>query len=338
MVTIKDIAEMVGVSPTTVSNVIHGNSKKVSKENIERISKALQETNYVKRLGLNALKQRESKIVGVVIHSSKKYEHTILADPFYGQLVGELEKGIREAGYYMMFYAAENIEDIVRMAMAWNVDGLIAITFSQDDYGKLREFVDKPIVAIDLIKNTCEGFYNVGLDDWQGGYIMTKYILQQGIRKVFILATRDAGVDHNRFLGYKAALEEFNVEYKPEQFIKLSDNSEKRKGDIKYLKKFAGKGIALFFLSDTYALEAINCFQSEGIKIPEELSVAGFDNSVVNEYASMKITTIHQDIGGKAQKALEVLRKLIAGSIPEENDIKLPVYLIAGESIKRAIG
>lgn len=335
MITIKEISDMVGVSPTTVSNVLHGNTKKVSKENIERITKILRETNYIPPLGLNVLRQGKSKIIGVVIHSSKYYENTILSNPFYGQLVGELEKKIREAGHYMMLYAAEEIEDIVKMAVGWNSDGLIAITFTEDNYRKLKSLIDRPIVAIDLIK-TCNGIYhNVGLDDMYGGYLMTKYILDQGIRKIFILATKDEGVDHCRFLGYKQALEEFGVNFHKEWFIKLSDVSKKRIESMRYLLKYTGKDIALFFLADVFALEAINFFQREGVKIPDDISIAGFDDSVLNEYVTPRLTTIHQDIREKAIKTFEVLETLIKGDGVQSCDIKLPIYLKSGDTIKK---
>lgn len=333
MITIKEISDMVGVSPTTVSNVLHGNTKRVSQQKIEQITKVLKETNYIPRLGLNALRQSKSRIVGVVIHSSKNYENTILSDPFYGQLVGHLEKSIREAGHYMMLYAAEDIEDIVKMSVGWNVDGLIAITFTEDNYNKLKNLLDKPIVAIDLIKTHNKEYHNVGIDDKQGGYLMTKYILEQGYKKIFILATEDEGVDHDRFEGYGQALKEYGITYNKSWFIKWSDVSKKREDNLKQLLKYVGKDIAMFFLSDAYALEAMNFFTREGVKIPDDLSIAGFDDSIITKYVTPSLTTIHQDIGEKAIKSFEILEELITGKGPENCDIKLPVYLKIGQTV-----
>ena len=83
MTTIKEIAEMAGVSMTTVYNVLHGNVKKVSKANMEKIQALLDEYHYVPKMGLSALKNNSSKIIGVVIHTSRYYENTVISDTFY---------------------------------------------------------------------------------------------------------------------------------------------------------------------------------------------------------------------------------------------------------------
>ena len=79
MTTIKEIAEMAGVSMTTVYNVLHGNVKKVSKANMEKIQALLDEYHYVPKMGLRALKNNSSKIIGVVIHTSRYYENTVIS-------------------------------------------------------------------------------------------------------------------------------------------------------------------------------------------------------------------------------------------------------------------
>lgn len=163
MTTIKEIAEMAGVSMTTVYNVLHGNVKKVSKANMEKIQALLDEYHYVPKMGLSALKNNSSKIIGVVIHTSRYYENTVISDTFYSHVIGALEESLRKEGYYMMLYAAEDLEEIFHMSLAWNVDGLIAITFKYHNYIKLKTLINKPIVAIDLIDKEAEDYVNVAM-------------------------------------------------------------------------------------------------------------------------------------------------------------------------------
>ena len=200
MTTIKEIAEMAGVSMTTVYNVLHGNVKKVSKANMEKIQALLDEYHYVPKMGLRALKNNSSKIIGVVIHTSRYYENTVISDTFYSHVIGALEESLRKEGYYMMLYAAEDLEEIFHMSLAWNVDGLIAITFKYHNYIKLKTLINKPIVAIDLIDKEAEDYVNVGLQDENGGYIMTKYLLEKGYEKIYVCARKNAGVDHERWM------------------------------------------------------------------------------------------------------------------------------------------
>ena len=206
MTIIKEIAEMAGVSMTTVYNVLHGNVKKVSKANMEKIQALLDEYHYVPKMGLRALKNNSSKIIGVVIHTSRYYENTVISDTFYSHVIGALEESLRKEGYYMMLYAAEDLEEIFHMSLAWNVDGLIAITFKYHNYIKLKTLINKPIVAIDLIDKEAEDYVNVGLQDENGGYIMTKYLLEKGYEKIYVCARKNAGVDHERWMGYRLSL------------------------------------------------------------------------------------------------------------------------------------
>ena len=92
MTTIKDIANRAGVSTTTVSNVIHGKTKKVSPATIELIEKLIQEMGYVQKLGLNVLNNTSSRMIALVIHVHRKYENSIISDPFYGKIIGFIEE------------------------------------------------------------------------------------------------------------------------------------------------------------------------------------------------------------------------------------------------------
>ena len=96
MVTIKEIAELAGVSTTTVSNVIHGKTKKVSPGTIQKIDKLIKELGYVQKMGLRVLSKENSQLIAVVINSHREFKDSILGDPFYGQSLGFIEKYARE--------------------------------------------------------------------------------------------------------------------------------------------------------------------------------------------------------------------------------------------------
>ena len=211
MVTIKDIAEKAGVSTTTVSNVIHGKTKKVSPANIEKIQNLIKEMGYVQKMGLRVLRHGNSRLIAVVINSHKKFDEAILADPFYGKILGFIEEKIRTLGYYMMFYSADNLDDIFRMVMAWDIDGVVTLSFTKRDCEKMYYMIEKPVVSIDAY-GELEGNQivpNIGLDDISGGYMMTQYLLNIGYDQIFVCASRDHGVDHMRWEGAQQALGHF---------------------------------------------------------------------------------------------------------------------------------
>ena len=98
MITIKDMADMLGTSTTTVSNVIHGKTSEVSQKTVERVEKLLEEYDYVPNNSARSLTQNCSKIIGVALKSRKEQYDNILADPFFSELIGAIEAEIRSTG------------------------------------------------------------------------------------------------------------------------------------------------------------------------------------------------------------------------------------------------
>lgn len=111
----------------------------------------------------------------------------------------------------MMFYSADNLDDIFRMVMAWDIDGVVTLSFTKRDCEKMYYMIEKPVVSIDAY-GELEGNQivpNIGLDDISGGYMMTQYLLNIGYDQIFVCASRDHGVDHMRWEGAQQALGHF---------------------------------------------------------------------------------------------------------------------------------
>ena len=98
MATIKEIAQRAGVSTTTVSNVIHGKTKKVSPANIQKIENLIREMGYVQKMGLRVLNKEKSQLIAVVINHHKDFKDSVIGDPFYGKIIGFIEKYVQELG------------------------------------------------------------------------------------------------------------------------------------------------------------------------------------------------------------------------------------------------
>ena len=339
MATIKEIAEMAGVSTTTVSNVIHGKTKRVSPSTIEKVEHLIKEVGYVQKMGLRVLNKENSQLIAVVINYHKYFKDSILGDPFYGKIIGFIEEYLQSYGYYMMLYSTKDIEKIFQMVMGWNVDGVIAISFSKRNCEKIYQLVKKSIVSVDAYGNMEADeenhVINVGLDDESGGYQMTKYLLECGYEHIKVCAGRDSGVDHLRYVGAKKAMEEYASENQKMQFVALGMNKEKRRENYEWLAQRRQPKTALFFVSDMYALEAINYFVGKNIQIPQEIGIAGFDDIIYSEFSNPRLTTVKQDVEEKARKAVEILLQQINGPAAEEMEIKLPVRLMKRKSVRK---
>ena len=340
MTTIKEIAERAGVSTTTVSNVIHGKTKKVSPATIQKVESLIKELGYVQKMGLRVLNQESSQLIAVVINYHKDYKDSILGDPFYGRLIGFIEEIVQKKGYYLMVYSTKDIEEIFQMVMGWNIDGVIAISFSRRNCEKIYQLIKKPIVSIDaygeLDEEDAGHVVNIALDDESGGYEMTRYLLSCGYEHIKVCAGRDNGVDHQRLVGAQKAMKDYAGEGQTLQFVALGMNAAKRKESYQWLLQRRQKNTALFFLSDVYALEAISLYSDQGILIPDEIGIAGFDDISYANVSVPKLTTIKQDVQKKAQKAMEVLmREIEDGAVPDASEnVPLPISLVKRKSAR----
>ena len=340
MATIKEIAEAAGVSTTTVSNVIHGKTKKVSPATIQKITALIKDMGYVQKMGLRVLNNENSQLIAVVVNYHKDFKNSILGDPFYGQIIGFIEEFVQARGYYLMLYSTKDIEAIFQMVAGWNVDGVIAISFSRRNCQKMYELIKKPIVAIDAYGEAAADSHNpvinIGLDDISGGYQMTKHLLELGYQHIKVCAGRDSGVDHLRLLGAEQAMKEYAHDGQDLQFVALGMNYDERLNNYDFVIKRRKPQTALFFLSDMYALEAIRLLADKKLWVPDEIGVAGYDDISYAAYSTPQLTTVRQDIKHKAKLAVELLLQQIEGAdVLEEKEIELPVYLVKRSSVRQ---
>ena len=306
MIRIKDIADRAGVSPTTVSNVIHGKTGRVSKATVEKINRILKEMEYVPSISARMLANNSSGLIGVALGFMKKGNASSFEDPFVSAMLGNLEYQIREHGYYMMLVARHEQDDIMQQALGWNFDGMIAMALKEKEIAELSERLGKPLVTIDQYLPPELGVRSITMDDRGGAYQMSQYLIGKGHKKFLFLSDCDLGVDHYRWLGVRQAMEEAGIEDFESRHIVIPWNPEQREKAYEEMLPFFKKQTALFFSSDYYALEASNFLQNRGIKVPEEISIAGFDDVAYATLARPKLTTVHQMVDGKARRA-EVL-------------------------------
>lgn len=312
LITIKELAKMIGVSPTTVSNVIRGKTNEVSQQTIEKVQKVLKEVNYIPNMTAINLAKNSSNVIGYVMNAKGIIQDNAVQDFFTGELIGALEMEIRKAGYYMMIYISDDIDEIIKFVSSWNVDGLIALGFNHDNAQKLREVYQKPLVFIDgHFYDDGNEYNNVGLEDYKGAYEMTNYLIECGHKRMGFLANNYIGINNERYRGFKEAIKNAGL---PEEagekfFIEKSGEGIKRCMDelMKRISDFS----ALFFISDNCAVVAMDYLMDNGIRIPEDISVVGYDDAAVASLVRPKLTTVRQNPTQKARVAFAKLMKLI---------------------------
>ena len=335
MITIKELAEILDLSTTTVSNVIHGKTKEVSRATIERVQEALVTYEYVPNISASNLARNKSKIIGVSLLARPDKYPNLLTDPFISELVSALERTIRENGYFMMIYIADEIGDIIQQLSSWNADGVILFGLMGDTWKKVGERYKKPIVSIDCFDVTeRENVVNIGLQDEEGAHIAVRHLIQKGHSRIAFLSDNRHGVDRERFRGYRRALEEAGIPFHEKDFLKLMLSEKSGEDCFRELAVRCEEYTAVFCVSDLYAVQLANTVLDRGKKIPDDLSIIGFDDNVLSRFCRPAITTIHQDTEMKGILAGRILVDMIENRYHGEKEVMLPVSLVERDTVK----
>lgn len=328
-VRIIDIAEELGLSTATVSNVIHGKTKKVSDETVKRVQQIIEERGYIPDMAGILLAQNNSRIVGVIINNHEKYENRVLEDGFISASLDALSVELDKAGYFMLVKVLTDWNEIIKIASMWNMDGLVIIGFCEQEYNKLRENMHIPFVVYDGYLEEPGQICNIIVDNYGGGFKAGSYLKQMGHKKVLCIADNYICMDKERIDGCRAGMEGNQAD-----FLEIPQKKEER--DIFYIENFSKimEYTAVFAVSDFYAAELIYKLQEQGLNVPRNMSVIGFDDSFWCERIYPSLTTIKQDKEERARIAVERLTEMKQG-IYNRTSVILPASLVIRSSVRR---
>lgn len=321
-VRIVDIAEELGVSTATVSNVIHGKTKKISDETVKRVQQLLEERQYIPSMAGILLAQNDSRIIGVVINNHEKYEGHVLEDPFVSSSLNHLSVEIEQAGYFMMIKTTTDLKDIVKFASMWNLEGMIIIGFCENEYDKLRQFMHIPFVVYDGYFENEGRVCNLTIDNFHGGLQVGKYFKELGHKRALCISDNQICVDLERFQGFQEGFGKENTDF---MLIPMQKNERHHffEEHLEEIKQYS----AVFAVSDYYAIDFMQFMQERGIRVPEDISIAGFDDNPICEQVVPSLTSVRQDAGERARTALMMLSALKQGRQKEAKK-ELPVTLV----------
>ena len=324
-VRIADIAKELGVSTATVSNVIHGKTKKISDETVKRVQQLLEERQYIPSMAGILLAQNDSKIIGVVVNDHEKYEGHTLEDQFISASVNALAKEIERAGKFLMLKVTEKWNEIPKFASMWNMEGMVLIGYCGQDYNKLREQMHIPFVVYDGYMKSVGNLVNIEVNHFDGGVQVGGYLKSRGHRAVLCISDNNICMDMERFMGLKSEIPNAELMVIPmDQEARTIFYME----HIEEIKKYS----AVFAVSDYYAMDFIQFLKSVGVSVPEDMSVVGFDNVRECEKFVPPLTTIKQDHKQRAALAVKMLKQLRDGECRDKN-VMLPVTLIERDSV-----
>ena len=314
MVTLKDIAAEAGVTPMTVSNVIHKNYARVSPATVEKVQAIIDKYHYVPNLAARGLVGKSSHLVALMMPQWDNGLGSLLVSPYVGHLVGALDMQARRAGYYSMLCSFESEEQALSFQQNWQIEGSILVMPHRDEVThRIVEKTRTPLVVIDRRFDDI-AMNSVTLNDRRGGFLATEYLLARGHRKIGFACPgwrRDSRVLSERYAGYVEALERCGV--RPNDAW-LFENYPQREGGKRLgaaILEMGERPTALVSTEDIMACGVIQRLIQAGWSLPEDMSVIGFDDSPPAEVITPSLTTVRQDIMLKAEKAFGMLLEAI---------------------------
>ncbi len=339
MATIKHIARLAGVSPTTVSNVLHGNTAKVSPAVRDRVRAIVAEENYAPNQGAVMLVRNRSRIVGVILFMEPRSGSTAIEDPFVSTIIGTLESEIRAAGYFIMLRATSDKDEVLRLAATWKLAGLVMLCVPSEISSAIVRRIGSPVVFVDCyFADDGQAYNSIRLDDEGGAYGMTAYLLSLGHRRIAFMANAAdfPSVDSARYDGYRRAFGEAGLDAPGDGLVTVPKDLDERLAMYRALASEPRPYSALFFSADFYAVEAIDYLSGLGVSVPGDLSIVGFDDIWIARLSRPRLTTVHQDVVAKGKAASGMLMRLIHKEPVDDSDVRLPVRLEIRESAAEA--
>lgn len=325
-VRISDIAEELGVSTATVSNVLHGKTQKISDATVKKVEKKLEERGYIPNMAATLLARNNSRIIGVIVNDHVKYEGHTLEDPFVSASLNHLADEIAKKNYFFIIKKVNNINEIISFSSMWNMDGMIVIGFCEEDFQNLRDHIRIPFVLYDGYMTGQERISNVKIDDVDGGRQVGRYLKKQGHNKVLCISDNYIYMDLDRYNGLCEGLKrEVDRMVIPMKIDERIDFYEK---NLKKIMKYT----AIFAVSDYYALDLMAFLSRKGIYVPKDISVVGFDGSLSALRSIPKLTTVDQNNPLRAKMAMDLLAKMIKNPGYFEEKV-VPVNLLEGDSV-----
>lgn len=325
MSTIKDVAKLAGVSPSTVSRTL-SNRIFVEEETRQKVLKAVDELNYKPSIMAKALREGRTYTIALLVPDINSL--------FYPMIMKSIEKYAADKGYSIIL--CNNNEDIecekrnMEMLGSRGIDGILCMSV-EDDIRHLVRFQKENKVPVVLVnRDFTEDISCIAVDNEYGGYLMTKYLLDMGHRKIAgMFGDFSRQRFRERYNGCKKAMEEHGIKDYRKYFIYDVNTVDEAYRCTQEALAREDRPTAFFASLDILAIGMYSGITESGLVIPRDVSVVGFDNIFMTEYMTPPLTTYNAPIDNLARQSVETL-------MGQMEDGKPPVRIIMkGELIER---
>lgn len=328
-----DIARLADVSVATVSRALSG-SALVRPETRERISDLARSLNYSVNVGAQNLRMKQNRTIAVVVPFDRQTRQGI-SDPFFQSMLGSLADALTERGYDMLVSRvdAERLDQVTQLQQSGRAIGIVMIG-QWHHHDQLNELAAKgfPLVVWGA-QLTRQLYCTVGGNNMSGGTLATRHLIEQGHRHIAFFGDTQLPEAALRYEGYLKALFKAGIELRPELVIPTSFTAQ---GARESTLKLCNSGVAfdaVVAVSDLMAMTVINTLRERGIRVPDDVSVVGYDDIEMAQYFHPPLTTVRQPIDVAGHSLVDALFAVIEGQHPQS--VLLPTELIERGSTRQ---
>lgn len=316
------IARLAGVSRSTVSRVLT-NHKNVKRETALKVREAMLHCNYRPNVMARGLATGRMNIIALVVSD--------ITSPFYSELVAIISACLREKGYLVSLYNlgndAGNEADYLKTLFEYGFAGIIiADARNEPSFGEILKFARCPVVLLNRHIATVTDYDAIMNDNFLGGYIAAKHLLELGHRDIAMLTgPRKSTSSIDRHRGYVQALEEHGVTPAKNLVAEGNLRCESGHGYVSMLfSDNARRASAIFAGNDLMAIGVMSRCRELGIRIPEDISLVGFDDIPLAGTAVINLTTVQQPYAQMGQ----LVSEQILSRINNDNSARQRVTLV----------
>lgn len=335
-ITSQDVADLAGVSRTTVSFVLNNDERfSIRPETIERVRAAAKQLGYYPNASARALASNKTKTIGLIISRAPQY---IATDPFLPQIIGGLLDVTKQYSQGLLLEWVEpgqQLETYLELTRAHHIDGIILMTPRVDDTGlKALEEADIPVVLMGHITEST--LHSVDVDNRGAAESAVHHLVELGHTKIACItnAARPYTSASQRLEGYKHALKRASLPYN-ESLVREADfDIESGFQQMNSLLNSGEDFSAVFVASDNVAVGAYSALRDAGLSVPGDISVVGFDDIPLASFLDPPLTTIRMPAREIAEQSYHLLMRLMKWDFPDNREILLPTDLVLRQSTR----
>jgi len=326
-VTLRAVAEHVGLTPGTVSAVLNDapSSRSIPQRTKNRILAAARELNYRPNFFAQSLRKKRTYTVGLIVEE--------IGDAYGSMVISGVEQYLQQKNYFFLTVVHRHNPDLLQrysqILTERGVEGFITVDM------QLREAPALPTVAVAGHK-TFSGVTNIVLDHQHAARIALQHLLDLGHREIAFMKGAPFSSDSGaRWTAICDAAKELQLEIKPELTVQIDIDDPTPQLGYPYGKKLIERGkpfTALFAYNDISAIGAIRAFQEDGRQVPGDISVVGFDDIQGAAYNTPSLTTVRQPLIRMGTMAAQILLERIEGKEDYPPEIAIQPELIVRES------